>query len=137
MLQSLLIGLGGALLLVIFSLIYSSMTRREDIETGAIDFDDLMHMLKTKQNLRLIDLSDSAHFRMHHLKGAENIPPRAFRNLAGELLDERRTVLYCKSGRECRLAYQFLKEKGYKTDNLYYLDAQMIYTSVYKPKEAI
>ncbi|WP_265820565.1 rhodanese-like domain-containing protein [Geovibrio ferrireducens] len=137
MINSLLTGLGGALVLVCLSYIYTHMTRREDIENGAIDFGDLMHMLKTKQNLRLIDLSDSAHFKMHHLKGAENIPPQAFRKLAESILDERKTVLYCKSGRECRLAYQFLKEKGYKTDNLYYLDAQMIYTSVYKPKEAI
>ncbi len=137
MLGSLLIGLGGALLLTAFSYIYTRMTRQEELENGAIDFDDLMRLLKTKQNLRLIDLSDSAHFKMHHLKGAENIPPQAFRKVAAEILDDRKTVLYCKSGRECRLAYQFLKEKGYKTDNIYYLDAQMIYTSVYKPKEAI
>ncbi len=137
MLHSLLIGLGGALVLVCFSYVYTRMTRSEEIESGAIDFDVLMNMLKTKKNLRLIDLSDSAHYKMHHLKGAENIPPDAFRKLVPELIDDRMTVLYCKSGRECRLAYQFMKEKGYKTGNLYYLDAQMIYTSVYKPKEAV
>ncbi|WP_022851764.1 rhodanese-like domain-containing protein [Limisalsivibrio acetivorans] len=104
--------------------------------TKALEYEEFVKLIKTEPDLHLIDLTEPDYFKKHHIKGAVNIPGEDFQQYADTLPDDKLCVMYCRTGLQSRRAFQFLTENGYSTDNLYYLDAKMMYVAKYEGKEA-
>jgi rhodanese-related sulfurtransferase len=131
MLTAMLTGFSAAAALAGFSVVYSHINKEKFHTKGAVSFEKFEQMLRDKEDIDIIDLCEPEYYRMHRIKGAINIPADNFRKNAADILHGKKTVLYCKTGKECRLAFQYLEGIGHNTENLYYLDAEMVYTAKY------
>lgn len=94
---------------------YGSM----DVQEGS--YDDVSPrqaygMLQEREGAYLLDVRTQGEFENEHIEGAVNIPnerPNALEDDWREVPEDRKVIIYCRTGRRSANAAQFLAEKGY------------------------
>lgn len=74
----------------------------------------LEDMIKNGEDIAIIDVRTETEYRDGHIVGAINMPYDEIQNLIGDIPKDKQIVLYCRSGRRSGIAYDKLRELGYK-----------------------
>ena len=85
----------------------------EDIRE--IDYENLKELIKSEEDIAIVDIRSPQEYEEKRIKYAINIPLYDLNKKAEFMLPEKSTiiVLYCGCGIRSKKAYKMLQEKGY------------------------
>lgn len=112
----------------ILSLFYNNSENDDSISVERINNEEQIQILNNYRYI--IDVRTEEEFNENHLLGAINIPlDEIKKNLDNYRLSKNSKILiYCKSGRRAKQAYDIFKSKGFKYVN--YIDGVIQYKQV-------
>jgi rhodanese-related sulfurtransferase len=70
--------------------------------------------LRKDPSVQLVDVRTREEYAEGHLAGAQLLPVQELESRMGEIDREKPVLLYCRSGRRSRQAFDLLKEKGFQ-----------------------
>ena len=91
-------------------------------EAGRLTSGDLLGAITSPKVVMVLDVRSEKDFKAGKLSGAVNIPLESLAKRHGELDRKRIIFIYSADGTGARIAYQFLKDKGYRAT---YLNASL------------
>ncbi|WP_068618564.1 rhodanese-like domain-containing protein [Paenibacillus tuaregi] len=83
-----------------------------------ISAQELWERLKRGEKPVIVDVREPAEWAEGHIEAAKHIPLGELLERTGELDPKQETILVCRSGNRSGLAYEMLKEKGFKVVNM-------------------
>ncbi len=87
-----------------------------------ITLDEMFEILKTNDNVTLVDVRSMQEYNEGHLLGSINIPVYDMEAKAKQMLPYKEdiVIVYCSAGVRSKKALQILKRLGYK--NIYHIE---------------
>ena len=83
---------------------------------GAIAPAEFADLEKSRNNVVFVDVrSDAEVAEKGQLKGSVHMPLDSLEGRLGELPQDKEVIVYCENGIRAEMAYETLREKGYKT----------------------
>ncbi|WBX70931.1 rhodanese-like domain-containing protein [Tenacibaculum retecalamus] len=104
---------------MIFTVLLSCTSKVNGVKD--ISVDDLQLVLKTNENIQLLDVRTPSEWAEGVIKKAIeiNVTANNFENIALEKLDKTKPVyIYCRSGGRSKIASELLLKKGFETYNV-------------------
>lgn len=83
---------------------------------------EMLEMIKTTENVVLLDVRSTSEYKEGHISGSINIPVYDLVKVAGSRLKNKESIIiaYCSAGTRSKRAVQILRKLGYK--NLYNIE---------------
>jgi len=81
---------------------------------GVISASEFAKIVSDPAKTQIIDVRDTAEFAAGHIVGSVNIPADEIEESLAKIDHNRDTVVFCNSGVRAEMAYNILKNKGYK-----------------------
>ena len=73
---------------------------------------------ESRHELQIIDVRESFEWKMGHIEGAQHIPMGEIANRLDDIGDDKPLVAVCRSGNRSAQVTEFLRDKGFKIENL-------------------
>ncbi|HJV46807.1 MAG TPA: rhodanese-like domain-containing protein [Bacillota bacterium] len=79
---------------------------------------EVMEMIKSKEDIEIIDVRESEEWESGHIPTAKHIPLGELSERMNELDKTKETIMVCRSGNRSSKACQFLSQMGYSVINM-------------------
>lgn len=73
---------------------------------------------EARHELQILDVREPFEWKMGHIEGAQHIPMGEIATRLDDIADNKSLVAVCRSGNRSAQVTQFLRDKGFKIENL-------------------